>query len=163
MKHFKTWEVVKQNIKIYELCCCSVAKSCLTLCDPMDCSTPGFPVLHRVCSNSCPLSQWCHPTISSSVIPLSSCPLSFPASGYFLLCWLFASSGQSTGASASAWALPVSIQSWFPLGLTCWILLLKRLSRVMNSNGLQNSRLLQKLVKIQVKVALEVTHPHMLL
>ena len=163
MKHFKTWEVVKQNIKIYELYCCSVAKSCLTLCDPMDCSTPGFPVLHRVCSNSCPLSQWCHPTISSSVIPLSSCPLSFPASGYFLLCWLFASSGQSTGASASAWALPVSIQSWFPLGLTCWILLLKRLSRVMNSNGLQNSRLLQKLVKIQVKVALEVTHPHMLL
>ena len=162
MKHFKMWEVVKQNIKIYELCC-SVAKSWLTLCDPMDCSTPGFPVLYRVCSNSCPLSQWCHPTISSSVIPLSSCSLSFPASGSFLVCWLFASNGQSTGASASAWALPRSIQSWFPLGLTGWILLLKRLSRVMNSNGLQNSRLLQKLVKIQVKVALEVTDPHMLL
>ena len=61
--------------------CCSVAKSCLTLCDPKDCSTPGFPVLHHlpVCADSCPLSQWCRPTISSSVIPFSSCLQSFPA------------------------------------------------------------------------------------
>ena len=63
-------------------CCCSVTQSCLTLYNPMDCSTPGLPVLlsPRVCSNSCPLSQWCHPTISSSITPFSSCPQSFPAS-----------------------------------------------------------------------------------
>ena len=65
-------------------CCCSVTKSCPTLYDPMDCNTPGFPVLHylvEVCSNSCPLSQWCHPAISSSVTTFSSCPQSFPG------CW----------------------------------------------------------------------------
>ena len=65
--------------------CCSVTQSYPTLCDPMDCSTPGFPVLHHlaVCSDSCPLSQWCHPTISPSVVPFSSCLQSFPASGLF--------------------------------------------------------------------------------
>ena len=75
---------------------CLVAQSNLTLCSPMDCSTPGFPVLHclPVCSNSCPLSQWCHPTILSSVISFSSCPLSFPASGTFPMSWLFSSDGQ---------------------------------------------------------------------
>ena len=72
----------------------------------------------RVCSNSCALSWWCHPTISSSVALLSSCPESFPAS----VSWLFASGGQSIGASASASALPMNIQGWFPLGLTGLIL-----------------------------------------
>ena len=67
------------------------------------------------CSNSCPLSRWCHPTISSSVVPLSSCLLSFPASGPFILSQLFAS---GIGASASASVLPMNIQDWFPLGLT---------------------------------------------
>ena len=71
-----------------------------------------------VCSNSCPLSQWYHPTIASSVIPFSPCPQSFPASGSFPVSQLFAPSGQSTGASASASVLPTSIQGWFPLGLT---------------------------------------------
>ena len=66
--------------------------------------TPG------ACSNSCPLSQWCHPTISSSVVPFSSCPQSFPASGSFLMSQLFASGGQSIGASASASVLPMNIQ-----------------------------------------------------
>ena len=64
----------------------SVAQSCPILCDPMDCSTPGFPVLHHLpefCSNSCPLTQWCYPMISSSVAPFSSCPQSFPAQGLF--------------------------------------------------------------------------------
>ena len=69
-------------------------------------------------SNSCPLSQWCHPTITSSVIPLSSCLPSFPASGSFLMSHLFASGGQSIGASASASVIPKKIQGWFPLGLT---------------------------------------------
>ena len=66
-----------------DVCCCSVAQLCLTLCDSMDCSMPGFRVLHHFlefAQNSCPLSWWCHPTISSSVTPFFSCPQSFPAS-----------------------------------------------------------------------------------
>ena len=69
-----------------------------------------------VCSNPRPLSRWCHPTISSSVAPFSSCPQSFPASGSFPVCQLFASGDRSVGASASV--LPMNIQGWFPLGLT---------------------------------------------
>ena len=72
----------------------------------------------RVCTNSCPLSGWCHPTILSSLITFSSCLQSFPASGSFPVSWLFASGGQSIGALASASALPMNIQGWFPLGLT---------------------------------------------
>ena len=81
-----------------------------------------------VYSNSCPLSQWCHPTISSSVIPFSSSILSFPASGSFPTTQFFASGSQSIGASASASAsvLPVNIQGWFPLGLTGLISLLSK-------------------------------------
>ena len=71
-----------------------------------------------VCLNSCPLNQWCHPIISSSVAPFSSCPQSFPASGSFPVNQLFASSGQSIGTSASASVLPVNIQGWYPVGLT---------------------------------------------
>ena len=71
----------------------------------------------RACSNSCRLGQWCHPTISSSVIPVFSCLLSFSASGSFPMSQLFVSGGQSTGVSASASVLPVNIQGWFPLGL----------------------------------------------
>ena len=90
------------------------------------------------CSNSCPLSQWCHPTISSSVIPFSSCLKSFPASGSFPMSQFFASGGQSTGASVSASVLPMSIQDWFPLGLTGWISLQsKGLSRVFSNTTVQ--------------------------
>ena len=71
----------------------------------------------RICSNSCPLSQWCHPTISSSVAPFLPCPQPFPASGSFLMGWLFILGGQSIRASASALVLPMNIQGWFPLGL----------------------------------------------
>ena len=86
------------------------------------------------CSNSCPLSQWCHLTISSSFVPFSSCLQSFPASGSFQMSWLFASGGQSIGASASASVLPMNIQEWFPLRLTGWISLQsKGLSRVFSS------------------------------
>ena len=69
------------------------------------------------CSNSCPFSQWCHPTILSSVVPFSSCLQSFPASGSFQMSHLFPSSGQSIGASASASVLPMNSQGWFLLGL----------------------------------------------
>ena len=72
----------------------------------------------QVCSDSCPLSQWCHPTISSFVVPFSSCLQSFPTSGSFPMSQLFASDGQSTGASALASVLPMNIEVWFPLGLT---------------------------------------------
>ena len=71
-----------------------------------------------VCSNSCPLSQWCHPTISSSVIPVSLYLQSFPASGSFPMSQFFASAGQSIGALALASVFPMNIQDWFPLGLT---------------------------------------------
>ena len=83
------------------------------------CPSPAL----RVCSNSCPLSRWCHPTISCSVIPFSSRLQSFPASGSFLVSQFFASGGQSIGVSASASVLPMNIQDWFPLGWTRWILL----------------------------------------
>ena len=94
----------------------SVTQSCPTLCHLMDCSTPCFPVCPlpspRACSNSCPLSRWCHPTIWSSVVPFSSCPQSFPASRSFPMSQLFTSGGQSIGASASV--LPITIQGGFP-------------------------------------------------
>ena len=117
-------------------CCCSVTQSCLTICHPIDCSTPMLPCPSpspRVCSNSCSLSRWCHPTISSSVIPSSSCLQSFPESGSFPMSQLFASGGQSNGVSASTSVLSMNIQGWFPLVLTGWIsLLLKGLSTVFN-------------------------------
>ena len=75
----------------------------------------------RAHSNSCPWSRWCHPAISSSVIPFSSCPQSLPASGSFQMNQFFASGGQSIGVSASASVLPMNIQAWSPWGLTGWI------------------------------------------
>ena len=92
---------------------------------PCPSATPG------ACSNSCPLSQWCHPAISSSVVPFSSCFQSFPASGSFPMSQSFTSGGQSIGTSASASVLPMNSQDWFPLGLTGLISLQsKGLSRV---------------------------------
>ena len=96
----------------------------------------------RVCSNSCPLSQWCHPTISSSLIPFFSCPQSFPTSGSFPISRLFASGSQSIGASASVSVLPMNIQGWFPLGLTDLISLQsKGLSRVFSNITVQKHQL----------------------
>ena len=181
----------------------SVAQLCLTLCDPMDCSTPGFPVhhqlrnaikgkepvltpkealpvshsaftgrtlqrtmcefssvqfsssavsdslrphelqharppcpspIHGVHPNLCPLSQWHHPTISSSVVPFSSCPQSFPASGSFPMSHLFTSGGQSIEVSASTSVLSTNTQDWSPLGWTGWISLQsKGLSRIFSN------------------------------
>ena len=91
-----------------------------------------------VCSNSCPLSWWCHPTISSSVIPFSSCLQSFPASGSFPMSQLFASGGQRIGTSASASAFEMNIQDWFPVGWTGWISLQsKGLSTVFSNTTVQ--------------------------
>ena len=89
-------------------------------------------------SNSCPLSQWCHPTISSSVVPFSSHLQSFPTSGSFEMSQFFASGGQSIGVSASTSVLPMNIQDWFPLGWTGWISLQpKGLSRVFSNTTVQ--------------------------
>ena len=98
----------------------SFAQSCLTLESyglqhaRLPCPSPTF----GACSNSCPLSWWCHPTISSSVIPFSSRLQSFPGSGSFPMSQSFTSSSQSIGVSVSASVLPMNIQGWFPLGLT---------------------------------------------
>ena len=118
----------------------SVAQLCPTLCNLMDCSTPRFPVHYQLmeCSNSCPSSQWCHPTISSSVILFSSCLLSFPASGSFPRIQFFASGAWwSIGVSASASVLPMNIQNWFPLELTGLSLQSKGLSRVFSNTTVQ--------------------------
>ena len=104
----------------------------LQLHGPQGARLPCPSLSPRVYSNSCPLSQWCYPTMSSSAAPFSSCPQSFPASGSFPMSQLFPSGGQSIGASASV--LPVNIQGWFPLGLTGLISLLsKGLSRVLSN------------------------------
>ena len=95
-----------------------VAHSCPTLCDPVNWSTPGLPVHHQL---SEPTQTHIHPTISSSVIPFSFCPQSFPASGSFPMSQLFASGGQSIGVSASTSVLPMKTQDWSPLGWTDWI------------------------------------------
>ena len=92
----------------------------------------------RICSNSCPLSWWCHPTTSTSIVPFASCLQSLPASGSFPMSWLFSSGGQSVGASASGSVLPMNIKCWFPLGLIGLISLQsKGLSRVFTSTMAQ--------------------------
>ena len=117
-------------------CSCPAAKSSDSLWPHglQHTSLPCPPLSPRVCSNSCPLSQWCHPTFSFSVVPFSSCLRSFPASGSFPMSRLFTSGSQSIGASASASIFPMNIQGWLPLGLTGWISLQsKGLSRVFSS------------------------------
>ena len=110
----------------------SVAQSCPTLCDPMNHIRPPCPSpTPGVYPNSWPSSQWCHPAISSSVIPLSSCPQSLPASGSFPMSQLLTWGGQSIGVLASASVLPMNTQDWSLLGWTDWISLQsKGLSRV---------------------------------
>ena len=122
-------------------CCCSVANLCPTLCNPMDCSMTGFPVPHHLQEFAQVHDHWISDTIQPShpVTCFSSCPPSFPAPGSYLMSWLFSSDGQSIGASASASVLPMSIQDWFPLGLTGLISLLsKGLSRVISSTTIWN-------------------------
>ena len=119
----------------------SVTQSCPTLCNPQawqharpPCPSPT-PGVHP---NPCPLSRWCHPTISSSVVPFSSYLQSFPASGSFPISQFFTSGGQNIGALASASVLPMNIQDWFPLGWTGWISLQsKGLSRVFSNTTVQ--------------------------
>ena len=132
---------------VYSLCITSVQFSRSVVCGPLwprglqharlpcPSPTPG------ACSDSCPSSWWCHPTISSSVIPFSSCLQSLPESGSFPRSQFFASGGQSTGTSASV--LPMNIQDWFPLGLTgLFSFQSKGLSRVFSNTTVQKHQLI---------------------
>ena len=118
----------------------SVTQSCLTLCDPMDCSTPGFSVHYQLPK---PTQTHVHHIgdaiqLSHPFVPFSSCLQSFPASGSFPMSRFFASGGHSIGDSASASVLPMYIQDWFPLGLTGWFSLQsKGLSRVFSNTTVQ--------------------------
>ena len=111
---------------VFHYCYCSVVSNSLWPHELQHARLPCSSPSSSAYSNSCPLSWWCHPRISSSVVPFSSCPESFPASGSFPVSWLFASGGQSIRTSASASILPVNIQGWFPLGLTVLISLLSK-------------------------------------
>ena len=111
----------------------------------------------RACSNSCPSSRWCHPTISSSAVPFSSCPQSFPASKSFPVSQFFTSGGQSFGVSALVSVLPMNIQDWFPLGWTGWISLQsKRLSRVFSNHHSSKASILWRSAFFTVQLS----HPY---
>ena len=111
----------------------------------------------RACSNSCPLNQWCHPTVSSSVISFSFCLQSYPASGSFPVSQLFTSDDQSIGASASV--LPMNIQGWFPLGLIGLISLLsKGLSRVLFNTTVPKH---QSILLSSAFFVVQLSHPYM--
>ena len=143
-----------------KIICCSVTQLCPTVCDPMDCSTPGFrsSLSPGDCSDWGPLSSWCHPTISSSVIPFSSGPPSAQHQGLFQMNQLFASGGQTIGVSASTSVLPMNIQGWFPLGWTGLISLLsKGLSRIYSGTTVQKHQFLQ----CSAFFTVQLSHPHM--
>ena len=116
----------------------SVAQSCLTLCDPMN-HTPGPPVHHQLPEfTQTHVHWWCHPAISSSVVPFSSCPQSLPAAESFPMSQHFSSDGQSIGVSALASVLPKNTQDWSPIGWTGWISLQsKGLSRIFSNTTVQ--------------------------
>ena len=133
------WQLNKINGIQFSL----VTKSGLTLCDPMNCSTPGLPVHHQLQEFTQIHVNWVsdaiQSTISSSVVPFSSHLQSFPASGSFPMSQLFASGGQSIGVWALTSVLPMNTQDWFPLGWTGWISLQsKGLSRVFSNTTVQN-------------------------
>ena len=112
--------------------------------EPQHTRCPCLSPTPRVQTNPCPSSRWCHPTISSSVIPFSSCPQSFPASGSIQMSQLFTSGGQSIRVSASTSVLPMNTQDWFPLGWTGWISLQsKGLSRVFSNTTVQKHQFLR--------------------
>ena len=119
------WNFKNKNLRLIIIVFQSLSHVWPTLCDALAYSTTGIfcpPLSPGVCSNPCPLSRWCHPTISSSVTHFS-CPQPSPVSGSFPMSSLFASGGQSIRASASASVLPINVQDWFPLGLTSRIAL----------------------------------------
>ena len=156
--HGLEWDPQGKQTHLFP-CCCSVAQSCLTLCDPMDCSTPDFLVpyhlpelaqthVHLVCD----AIQPSHPLLSPS-----SCLQSFPALGSFLMSQLFTSGGQSIGASASASVFPVNIQGWFPLGLTSLISLQSK-----DSQESSPTPQFKSILRFSAFFMVQLSHPHML-
>ena len=117
LKKTRSWTLKIKSVQ----CSCSVVSNSFRSHGLQHSKLPCPSPNPGACSNSCPSSWWCHPIISSSVIPFSSYLQSFPASGSFPMSQLFASHGQSIGVSASASVLPMNIQDWLPLGLTGWI------------------------------------------
>ena len=136
----------------------SVVSDSLRLHEPQHTRPPCPPPTPTLYPNSCPLSRWCHLTISSSIVPFSSCPLSFPASGSFPMNQLFASGGQSIGVSASTSVLPMNTQDWSPLGWTGWISLqAKGLSRVFSNTTVQK----HQFFSTQLSFIVQLSHPYM--
>ena len=133
------------KISLYWLSCCLVAQLCPTLCDPMNCSTPGIPVLHHLPELAQTHVHWVSNTVHLIfIVPFSSCLQSFPAPGSFPMSKLFASGGQNIGASDSASVLLMNIQDLFPLGLTDLMSLQsKGLSRVFSNTTAQKASFLQ--------------------
>ena len=116
----------------------SIVPNSLQPHEPQHTRLPCPPPIPRVYQNSCPMSRWCHQTISSSVVSFSSCPQSFPLSGTFQISQLFTSGGQSIGVPASTSVLPMNIQDWSPLGCTGWTTFQsKGLSRVFSNTTVQ--------------------------
>ena len=141
----RIYSVLKiQYFKMQQSSVSSVTQSCSTLCDPMDCSMPGFPVLHQLLELAETQVHWVGDAIQPShllVIPFSSCLQSFPASGYFPMSQFFASGSQSIGVSASASVLLMNTQDWSPLGWTGWISLQSRgLARVFSNTTVQKDQ-----------------------
>ena len=136
----------------------SVAQLCPILWDPrlLHARPPCPSAIPGVYPNSCPLIQWCHPTISSSVIPFSSHLQSFPESGSFQMSQLFASGGQNIGSSALASVLPMNTQDWFPLGWPGWIALQGTLKSLLQHQTSKASILLHSAFLI-----IQLSHPYM--
>ena len=135
--HFGFWSSRLQNRVSSVQFRCSVMSDSVTSWISACQASLSIPT-PRAYPNSCPLTWWCHPTISYSVSSFFSCPQSFPASGSFPMSWLFTSGGQSIGTLASASGLLMNIQGWSPLGLTGWIFLVsKGLSRVFSNTTVQ--------------------------
>ena len=137
--------------------------SCLVMSDslqphePQHARPPCPPPTPRVQPNPCPLSRWCHPAISSSVVHFSSCPQSFPASGSFQMSQLFTPGGQSIRVSASTSVLLMNVQDWSPLGWTGWISLLsKGLSRVFSNTTVQRHQFFSTQLSL-----VQLSHPYM--
>ena len=142
---------------IYRLCCCSVAKVIYDSFPPHGLQLARFPCPSPspgVCSNSSPLSQWCYLIISSCVVPFSSCPQCFLASGSFQMSRLFPSGGQSIGASAWASVLPMNVQGWFLLGFTGLISLLSK-------SLLQHHNLKASILQLSAFFMVQLSHPYM--
>ena len=154
--HLKLLDILSHLLNV--VFSCSVMSDSATLQGLQHARCPYPSLSPGVCLNVDPLSWWYHPTISSSVIPFSSCPQSFPASGSFQMSWLFQSVDQSIGASTSASVLPMNIQDWFPLGLSGLISLQsKGLSGVFSNTTVQKLSVLWCLAFFMVQLS----HPYM--